>query len=138
MTIQTTRLLATASVAFSIFSHAASIEETEDPYAKGGNITPRIVELSPEEEAAILEDVKVPEGFEATLFAPSATANYPVYVDAAESFDCGIRTTTVALIKSQSSSNKSIRRADSSGITTDSIFYTHPTSVFTSIVMETA
>ena len=87
MTIQSTRFLAVASLAFSIISHAASNEETEDPYAKGGNIPPRIVELSAEEEAAILEDVKVPDGFEATLFAPSATANYPVYVAAAPNGD---------------------------------------------------
>jgi putative heme-binding domain-containing protein len=55
---------------------------TEDPHAKEGNSVPQIVALSPEEEAAILRDVKVAEGFEATLFANSAAANYPVFVAA--------------------------------------------------------
>ncbi len=59
----------------------------QDPFAKGGNVKPRIVELTAEEEAAILQDVKVPEGFEASLFAPAATANYPVYVAAAPNGD---------------------------------------------------
>jgi len=53
-----------------------------DPYAKEGNITPKIVKLTPNEEAAILKDVKVAEGFEVTLFANSAAANYPVFVAA--------------------------------------------------------
>lgn len=57
--------------------------QTADQYAEGGNITPRIVKLSAQEEADILKDVKVPAGFEATLFAPWQTANYPVYVAAA-------------------------------------------------------
>lgn len=52
-------------------------------YSKGGNVPPRIVKLTPEQEAAILKDVKVPEGFEVTLFANSAAANYPVFVAAA-------------------------------------------------------
>ncbi len=54
-----------------------------DTLKQGGNITPKIVKLSPEEEAQILKDVTVPDGFEATLFAPWQTANYPVYVAAA-------------------------------------------------------
>ena len=66
---------------------AALKHETPDPYAKGGNVAPRIIQLSEEEEAAILSDVTVPDGFEATLFAPSATANYPVYVAAAPNGD---------------------------------------------------
>ena len=57
--------------------------EANDPYKNGGNITPKIVKLTEKEEADILKDVKVPEGFEATLFAPWQTANYPVYVGAA-------------------------------------------------------
>ncbi len=51
-------------------------------YSKSGNVPPRIVKLTPEEEAAILKDVKVAEGFEVTLFANSAAANYPVFVAA--------------------------------------------------------
>ncbi|MDA0765722.1 MAG: c-type cytochrome [Verrucomicrobia bacterium] len=53
-----------------------------DDLKKSGNITPTIVQLSPEEEAAILKDASVPEGFNMTLFAPWQTANYPVYVAA--------------------------------------------------------
>ncbi len=52
-------------------------------YSKSGNVPPKIVKLTPEQEAAILKDVKVPEGFEVTLFANSAAANYPVFVAAA-------------------------------------------------------
>jgi len=57
-------------------------DKANDPRAKEGNITPKIVKLTPEEEAAILKDVKVAEGFEVTLFASSAAANYPVFVAA--------------------------------------------------------
>ena len=48
--------------------------------AKSGNFKPSVVMLSPAEEEAILKKggVSVPEGFEATLFAPWQTANYPV------------------------------------------------------------
>lgn len=52
-------------------------------YSKGGNAPPRIEQLTSEQEAAILKDVKVAEGFEVTLFANSAAANYPVFVAAA-------------------------------------------------------
>jgi glucose/arabinose dehydrogenase len=58
-----------------------------DPYAKSGNIKPSIVELSEEEEAKILAGVKVPDGFELTLYAPWQTANYPVYVAASPAGD---------------------------------------------------
>jgi len=52
-------------------------------YSKQGNVPPRIVKLTPEQEATILKDVKVAEGFEVSLFANSAAANYPVFVAAA-------------------------------------------------------
>ena len=57
--------------------------------AKKGNFKPAIVELSSAEEAAVLKKggVSVPAGFEATLFAPWQTANYPVYVAAAPNGD---------------------------------------------------
>ena len=58
-------------------------DKANDPHAKEGNVAPKIVKLTPEEEAAILKDVKVADGFEATLFANSAAANYPVFVAAA-------------------------------------------------------
>jgi putative membrane-bound dehydrogenase-like protein len=51
-------------------------------YSKSGNVPPRIVKLTPEQEAAILKDVKVAEGFDVTLFANSAAANYPVFLAA--------------------------------------------------------
>ncbi len=64
-----------------------TLTAAEDPFAKSGNIKPKIVTLTPEEEAAILSDVTVPPEFEVSLFAPSATANYPVYVAAAPNGD---------------------------------------------------
>ncbi|HSJ04168.1 MAG TPA: PVC-type heme-binding CxxCH protein, partial [Verrucomicrobium sp.] len=57
--------------------------KANDPFAKQGNIEPKIVKLTPEQEAKILEDVKVPDGFEATVFASPPAVNYPVYVSAA-------------------------------------------------------
>ena len=69
-------------ILFSCLCLGISVNQTlfADPYAKSGNIKPSIVELSEEEEAKILKGVKVPEGFELTLFAPWQSANYPVYV----------------------------------------------------------
>ncbi len=61
-------------------------QKKADAYKSGGNVPPKIIKLTAEEEQ-ILKDVKVPEGFEATLFAPAATANYPVYVGAAPNGD---------------------------------------------------
>ena len=57
--------------------------------AKSGNSKPTIVKLSSAEEASILKKggVSVPDGFEATLFAPWQAANYPVYVAAAPNGD---------------------------------------------------
>lgn len=60
-----------------------AIKAESDPYKNQGNVPPKIVKLTPEQEAAILKDVKVADGFEVTLFANSAAANYPVYVAAA-------------------------------------------------------
>jgi putative membrane-bound dehydrogenase-like protein len=57
--------------------------ETGDPFKGEGNITPKIVKLTPEQEADILKDAKPAEGFEATLFASSQAANYPVFLSAA-------------------------------------------------------
>ncbi len=66
---------------------AAAQKAANDPFAKEGNITPKIVKLAEKEEAEILKDVKVPEGFDVSLFAPWQTANYPVYVAAAPNGD---------------------------------------------------
>jgi putative heme-binding domain-containing protein len=57
-------------------------DKSSDPLKDAGNIAPKIVKLTPEEEAAILKDVKVPEGFDVSLFANSAAANYPVFLAA--------------------------------------------------------
>ena len=62
-------------------------EKANDPYAKQGNVKPKIVQLTEEEEKAILSEVKIPEGFEVSLFSNSAAANYPVYVTAAPNGD---------------------------------------------------
>lgn len=51
-------------------------------YEKSGNIPPRIEPLTAQQEAAILQDVQVPEGFEATVFAAPPAVNYPVFVAA--------------------------------------------------------
>jgi len=51
-------------------------------YEKGGNIPPRIEPRSAEQDANILKDVKVPEGFVATVFAAPPAVNYPVFVAA--------------------------------------------------------
>lgn len=51
-------------------------------YESGGNIPPRIEPLTADQEAEILRDVKVPEGFEATVFAAPPAVNYPVFVAA--------------------------------------------------------
>ena len=58
-----------------------------DPFKSEGNIKPEIVKLTPEQEKQILSDVKVPDGFDVTLFANPKAANYPVYVAAAPNGD---------------------------------------------------
>ncbi len=57
-------------------------DKASDPLKDAGNIVPKIVKLTPEQEAAILKDVKVAEGFDVSLFANSAAANYPVFLAA--------------------------------------------------------
>ncbi len=58
-----------------------------DPYKDSGNYKPHPHRLSAQEEAKILKDVSVPEGFTASLFAPWQMANYPTYVAAAPNGD---------------------------------------------------
>lgn len=58
-----------------------------DPYAKEGNIPPKIVKLTPKEESDILGNVTVPDGFDVTVFSDWRSANYPVYVAAAPTGD---------------------------------------------------
>ena len=53
-----------------------------DPFGKQGNVLPRIEQLNATQEAEILKDVVVPDGFEATVFAAPPAVNYPVFVAA--------------------------------------------------------
>ncbi len=67
---------------------AIKAEKAEsDPYAKAGNIPPKIVALTEKEEKDILSNVKVPEGFDVSVFSDWRSANYPVYVAAAPNGD---------------------------------------------------
>lgn len=54
-----------------------------DPYAKQGNLPPEITVLTASQRAEILKDVRVADGFEATVFAAPPAVNYPVFVAAA-------------------------------------------------------
>jgi len=64
-------------------ARAAAERARNDPYAKRGNPPPRVEPLSSERERKILDDVKVPEGFDVTVFAAPPLVNYPVFVAAA-------------------------------------------------------
>lgn len=64
-----------------------AVKADADPYKTEGNIPPKITKLTADQEKAILADVKVPEGFDLTLFASPSAANYPVYVAAAPNGD---------------------------------------------------
>ncbi len=78
------RLFPTACCsAFCLFSAKAA----ELDFKTSGNTRPQITKLSAEQEAAILKEVKVPDGFDVSLFANSSAANYPVYVAAAPGGD---------------------------------------------------
>lgn len=82
--VREVRLQGPGITAFQV-SEKSDLSDPSDKsdYAKSGNVPPRIVPLSPEQEAALLKDVKVQDGFEVSLFANSAAANYPVFVAAA-------------------------------------------------------
>lgn len=54
-----------------------------DPYKSSGINPLSAVKLTAEQEAAILKDVKVADGMELTLFAPSQMINYPIFIAAA-------------------------------------------------------
>jgi putative membrane-bound dehydrogenase-like protein len=80
-----TRSLFTSAVLASLV--ASSPAQGTPDYTKEGNITPHIVKLTAEQEKQVLSDVKVPDGFDLTLFANPQAANYPVYVAAAPNGD---------------------------------------------------
>ncbi len=62
-------------------------DKATDPFVKGGNPAPEMIRPTPEQEAEILKGVKVPEGFELSLFAAPPSFNYPVFVAAAPNGD---------------------------------------------------
>lgn len=65
----------------------AERNKTIDIFQKSGNTIPKIVKLTSEQEAEILKDVSVADGFDLSLFATPSSANYPVYVAAAPNGD---------------------------------------------------
>lgn len=83
------RPLSYSLVSASLFLYAAASSgaQSAPDLSKEGNITPHIVKLTPEQEKQVLSDVKVPDGFDLTLFANPQAANYPVYVAAAPNGD---------------------------------------------------
>ena len=66
---------------------ADKYDPATDPFKVGGNPPPSITTLTPEQEAEILKEVTVPEGFDLSLFATSSAANYPVFIAAAPNGD---------------------------------------------------
>jgi|TARA_B110000495_G_scaffold111384_1_gene96350 putative heme-binding domain-containing protein len=91
-----------------------------DKYAaltKSGNLKPSIVKLSLEEEANILKrgGVSVPKEFEATLFAPWQTANYPVYVAASPSGDLYVSSDGCGSLGRDSDRGRVLRLRDKDG-----------------------
>lgn len=54
-----------------------------DPYKTSGNMPPTMEKMTAQREADILKDVRVPDGFKATLFAAPPAVNYPVFVASA-------------------------------------------------------
>lgn len=79
------RLIIPCLVGFCLVS--ARAEEAALDLKKRGNVPPKITKLTREQEAAILKDVKVADGFDVSLFATSSAANYPVYVASAPGGD---------------------------------------------------
>ena len=78
---------ATLFTAASIASMLAAYGQNADPFKEGGNVTPKITKRTSDEEKVFLDDVKVPEQFNLTLFAAPPAVNYPVYVAAAPNGD---------------------------------------------------
>lgn len=79
------RLIIPCFVGFCLVS--ADAAESPVDLKKRGNVQPTITKLNPEQEAAILKDVKVADGFDVSVFATSSAANYPVYVASAPGGD---------------------------------------------------
>lgn len=49
-------------------------------FESSGNIEPKMMPLTAEQENEILREVSIPEGFKATIFAAPPAVNYPVFV----------------------------------------------------------
>ncbi len=62
-------------------------DKATDPFAKEGNPPPEMIKPTPEQEAKILKEVTVPEGFDLNLFAVPPSFNYPVFIAAAPNGD---------------------------------------------------
>ena len=65
-----------------LMTGAIAADGQPDPYKDAGINPLSAVKLTPEQEAAMMKDVTLAEGFEATLFAPSQMVNYPIFVSA--------------------------------------------------------
>ncbi len=83
--------------------------------AKSGNILPTIPHLTPEQEAEILKDVKVAEGFDVSLFATPASANYPVYVAASPAGDLYVSSDGNGSLDRDANRGRILRLRDSDG-----------------------
>lgn len=66
---------------------SAKTPPPQDSFQRAGNYRPHPHRLSAAEEQKLLADVTVPDGFEASLFAPWQMVNYPTYVAAAPNGD---------------------------------------------------
>ena len=89
--------------------------KANDPHKDSGNIKPEIVKLTPEQESQILKDVKVPDGFDVTLFANPKAANYPVYVSAAPNGDLYVSSDGNGSLGRNPNRGRIIRLRDSDG-----------------------
>ncbi len=84
------RLYDTDGKKLPVFPRPEKQQQASSPakdYKKSGNYPPHPHRLSAAQEAELLKDVTVPEGFTASLFAPWQMANYPTYVAAAPNGD---------------------------------------------------
>ncbi|HEX3135414.1 MAG TPA: heme-binding protein, partial [Planctomycetota bacterium] len=78
----TRRLPLSRHLALLALMPAAAFAGEADPYKDAGINPLSAVKLTAEQEAAMMKDVTVADGFEATLFAPSQMINYPIFVAA--------------------------------------------------------
>ena len=75
------------ALATSIITPLIAQGQQADEFKDGGNLTPKITKRTEAEEKVFLDDVKVPDLFQVTLFAAPPAVNYPVYVAAAPNGD---------------------------------------------------